>query len=91
MSDLMTDVEVQEYAQNIVGYIGEDGAISQEGLEYLANNVPSSEDQQRIIQAIKDIKANEDQPQVETTNEGGDAEAEAAGEDEGEKSPSCPA
>lgn len=70
MSELMTDVEVREYAQNVVNFIGEDGSVSQEGLDYLANNVPSSEDQQRIIAAIKDIKANEDQPRNDSADQG---------------------
>ena len=57
----MTNEEVQEYAQSILGFIEEDGAVSPEGIKYLAENVPSSEDQQRIIQAIKELKEYGDQ------------------------------
>lgn len=61
----MTDREVYEYAENILKFVKEDGSVSPEGIEFLVNNVPSSEDQARIVEAVKDIKANEYANQIE--------------------------
>lgn len=81
----MTDQEVVDYAVNLLSKVDADGTVTPEGIEFLTDNVPSSEDQQRIIQAIKDIKANEAREEAEREaedNQGGDSEVETPAEAE---------
>lgn len=77
MNTPMTDKEVFEYAERFVSYLDENGTISKEGVDFLIENVPSLDDQERIIAAVKDIKANDDARETEDDQEGRPEEASA--------------
>lgn len=84
MNTPMTDREVYEYAEKFVSHIDEAGTISKEGVEFLIENVPSLDDQERIINAVKDIKANDNQSNADQERDEGEVAGESPAEDAGQ-------
>ncbi len=67
----MTDEQVKDYADFVMGEMSERDIISKTGMNFITreDNIPGEEDQQRITDLIEEIYSNDKTVEGESTSE----------------------